>query len=456
MKTTTIKEEGLSKIFQIILPQTELQKAINSRLQEVASSAKIDGFRQGKVPLSIIKTRYGTQVKGEVLEKQVSECIRKLFTEKNIKPAMQPKVNFEGEPMGDKDVKFKVEIEVLPDIKVLKFSKIKLEKLISDVQEVDIEKALDEIATGQKSYDTIKEKRKSKKGDVVLIDFKGKIDGEYFEGGSSENHTLELGSGQMIPGFEDQLIGLSPSKEKEIEVTFPKDYPNKDLSAKKAIFEIKLKNIMKAKKAKVDENLAKNMGFPDLKTLKESVKNQLQANYDKTSRNRIKRDLLDVLSKQYNFEVPKTMVENENKIIWDRFEQDKKSGLIDDQDKGKKESELKKEYLEIAERRVRLGLLMQEIGNTNKISVNEEEIKKVILQEAKKYPGEENKVLDFYKKNPEALNAIRGPIFEEKVVDLILKESLITEKKVSSGDLFSEPKIEAIKSKKPTKTKVKK
>ena len=167
-------------------------------------------------------------------------------------------------------------------------------------------------------------------------------------------------------------------------------------------------------------------------------------------------EVFEKVAEENNFEVPKTMVENENKIIWDRFEQDKKSGLIDDQDKGKKESELKKEYLEIAERRVRLGLLMQEIGNTNKISVNEEEIKKVILQEAKKYPGEENKVLDFYKKNPEALNAIRGPIFEEKVVDLILKESLITEKKVSSGDLFSEPKIEAIKSKKPTKTKVKK
>jgi len=441
MKAKTIKDEGLSKAFEIVIPQSNLLTAIDSRLKEVAANAKIDGFRKGKVPVSIIKTRYGTQVRGEIVEKKVSESIKNLFAEKNIKPAMQPKVNFEGEPLGDKDIKFKVEIEVFPEIKLHKFSDIKLQKLVASVKSDDIDKALKEIADGQKSYDSVKEKRQTKKGDVVLINFKGKIDNKYFEGGSAENHTLELGSGQMIPGFETQLIGMGIDQEKEIEVTFPKEYPNKELAGKKSIFEVILKNIMKAKKTVVDENLAKNIGFPDLKTLKESVKNQIQINYDKTSRNRIKRDLLDILSNQYTFEVPKTMLENENKVIWDRFEQDRKAGIIDKQDKNKKDSELKKEYHKIAERRVRLGLLMSEIGTKNKISVTDDEIKAVIMQEARKYPGEEKKVLEFYQKNQDALNAVRGPVFEDKVVDYIIKNSKITEKKVSSEELLNDLNI---------------
>ena len=438
MKVTSIKEEGLSKIYQIIIPYSKVDKAIEVRLKEVALNAKIDGFRKGKVPVSIIKSRYETQVRGEVVEKQVSESIKNLFSEKKIRPAIQPKVDFEGKPLDEKDIKFKLSIEVFPEIKMIDFSNINLERLIANVKDMEVEKALKEIADGQKSFEPIKDKRKSKKGDAVLIDFKGKIDGEYFEGGSSENHQLELGSGQMIPGFEDQLVGLNINDEKELKVTFPDNYPNKKLSGKKSIFEVVIKNIMVSKKTSINEDLAKNMGFPDLRTLKESIKKQIEANYAKTSRNRMKRDLLDILSKQYNFDIPKSMAENENKIIWERFEQDRKAGLLDDQDKGKTDSQLKKEYRLIAERRVRLGLLMQEVGSKNNISVDEDEVKNVIMQEARRYPGEEKKVLEFYKKNPEALNAVRGPIYEDKVIDFIIKNSAVSEKKVNSDQLFKE------------------
>lgn len=455
MKVTSIKDEGLDKIFRVTIPQSNLNEAIETRLKEVAANAKIDGFRIGKVPIGIIKNRYGTQVKGEVIQKKVSESIKNLFLDKNIKPALQPKVDFEGEPMGDKDIKFKVSLEILPEIKILQFSNIKLERLIADVKDIEVDKALKEISKGQKSYDTIKTKRKAKKGDAVLIDFKGKIEGEYFKGGSSENHTLELGSGQMVPGFENQIIGMNIKEEKEIEVKFPSDYPNKSLAGKKSIFEIILKNIMTSKQTEIDENLAKNMGFPDLKTLKSSIKKQIESNYNKTSRNRVKRDLLDILSNQYNFEVPKTMLENENKIIWERFEQDRKAGVMDELDKGKKDVELKKEYKMIAKRRVRLGLLMQEIGSNNNITVTEDEVKNVITQEAKRYPGEENKVVEFYKKTPEALNAVRGPIYEDKVVDYIIKNCSVSEKKVDSEELFTEV-VKENENKKVNKNKEKK
>ena len=212
---------------------------------------------------------------------------------------------------------------------------------------------------------------------------------------------------------------------------------------------------MTSKQTEIDENLAKNMGFPDLKTLKSSIKKQIESNYNKTSRNRVKRDLLDILSNQYNFEVPKTMLENENKIIWERFEQDRKAGVIDELDKGKKDVELKKEYKMIAVRRVRLGLLMQEIGSNNNITVTEDEVKNVIMQEAKRYPGEENKVLEFYKKTPEALNAVRGPIYEDKVVDYIIKNCSVSEKKVDSEELFTEV-VKENENKKVNKNKEKK
>ena len=445
MKVTIIKEEGLSKIYQIIIPYSKVDKAIEARLKEVALNAKIDGFRKGKVPVSVIKSRYETQVRGEVVEKQVSESIKNLFLEKKIRPAIQPKVDFEGKPLDKKDIKFKLSIEVFPEIKILDFSNIKLERLIADVKDIEVEKATKEIADGQKSFEPIKDKRKSKMGDAVLIDFKGKIGEDYFEGGSAENHQLELGSGQMIPGFEEQLVGLNINDEKEINVTFPDNYPNKKLSGKQSIFEVVLKNIMIAKKISINEDLAKNMGFPDLSTLKDSVKKQIGANYAKTSRNRVKRDLLDILSNQYNFGIPKSMVENENKIIWERFEQDRKAGRVDDEDKGKTDSQLKKEYKLISERRVRLGLLMQEIGSKNNISVDEDEVKNVIMQEARRYPGEEKKVLEFYKKNPEALNAVRGPIYEDKVIDFIIKNSSVSEKKVNSDQLFKETPIKTNK-----------
>tara|TARA_B100000676_G_scaffold126075_1_gene125365 strand:- start:1675 stop:3066 length:1392 start_codon:yes stop_codon:yes gene_type:complete len=463
MKVTELKSDGLNKSYKIVIPSKQIHEAIDKRIQEVAATAKIDGFRPGKVPLTIVKTRYGSQIHGEIIEKQVSECMRKLLKDKKLRPAMQPKVNFEGKPLEEKDVKFTLELEVMPEIKIQDFSKMKFERLSAEVEDKEVKKALDEIASNQKSYAPLKKKRKSQKGDCVVIDFKGFMDGEAFEGGAAENHSIEIGSGQMIPGFEDQLVGLNINDKTKVEVKFPKNYQKAEFSEKDAVFDVTIKNIMEAEKTKIDEELAKKLGLPDLKTLKEAVKSQIEMNYKATSRNRIKRDLLDILSKTYSFEVPKTMLENENKVIWDRFEQDRKAGVIDEADKGKKDAVLKKEYKEIAERRVRLGLLMNEIGEKNKISVSEDEIKNAVMQEARKYPGEENKVLEFYKKNPEAANAIRAPIFEEKVVDFIISKSNVKELKVSAEKLFSDDnqdktdkKVKKKNTSSKTKAKIKK
>ena len=455
MKVTELKSEGLSKSYKIVIPSAIIRKATDLRLSEVAATAKIDGFRPGKVPMTIVKNRFGTQVSGEVVEKQVSESMRKLFIDKKLKPAMQPKVDFEGKPLDGTDIKFTVSIEVMPEIKIEDFSKLKFDRLVADVEEKDVSKALEDIANNQKSYSPLKKKRQSKIGDSVLIDFKGYIDGKLFDGGSAENHRLELGSGQMIPGFEDQLVSLNVNDKKNVKVNFPKNYQKADLSGKPATFEVTIKDILEAEKTKINDELATRMGLADLKSLKEAIKNQIEINYKNTSRNRIKRDLLDNLSKQYSFDIPKTMLENESKVIWDRFEQDRKAGVIDDIDKGKKDSELKKEYNEIAERRVRLGLLMAEVGGLNKINVTDDEIKTAVMQEARKYPGEENKVLEFYKKNPEASNAIRAPLFEEKVVDHIISKCTIKEIKVTANKLFEDNVKPDATSKSPSKPKSK-
>jgi len=344
----------------------------------------------------------------------------------------------------------------MPDIKVEDFSKLKFDRLVADVEENDINKALEDIASNQKSYAPLKKKRKSKAGDSVLIDFKGYLDGKVFDGGTAENHRLELGSGQMIPGFEDQLIGLNINDKKDVKVNFPENYQKAELSGKPAKFEVIIKDILEAEKAKINDELASRMGLPDLKALKEAIKSQIGINYKNTSRNRIKRDLLDKLSKQYTFEIPKSMLENENKVIWDRFQEDKKAGVLDEADKGKSDAILKKEYNEIAERRVRLGLLLAEIGDMNKITVTDDEIKNAVMQEARKYPGEENKVIEFYQKNPEASNAVRAPIFEEKVVDHIISKCTIKEIKVSADKLFEDNVIPDPTTKASSKSKTKK
>jgi len=456
MKVTELKSEGLSKSYKIIIPSNTINEAIKARLTEVAATAKIDGFRPGKIPMSIVKNRFGSQVSGEIVEKQVSDSMRKLFTDKKIKPAMQPKVDFEGKPLDGTDVKFTVNVEIMPEIKVEDFSKMKFERLVADVEEKDVSKALEDIASNQKAYSPLKKRRKSKIGDSVLIDFKGFLEGKVFEGGSAENHKLELGSGQMIPGFEDQLVGLNVNDKKNVEVNFPENYQKAEFSGKSAKFEVIIKDILEAEKAKINDELASRMGLPDLKALKEAIKSQIEINYKNTSRNRIKRDLLDKLSKQYSFEIPKSMLENENKVIWDRFLEDKKAGVIDAADKGKKDSVLKKEYSEIAERRVRLGLLLAEIGDENKITVTDDEIKNAVMQEARKYPGEENKVIEFYQKNPEAANAVRAPIFEEKVVDHIISKCTIKDIKVSVDKLFEDNVIPDPTTKTSGKAKVKK
>ena len=458
MKVTELKSEGLSKSYKIVIPSAEISKAIDARLLEVASTAKIDGFRPGKIPMPIVKSRFGTQVSGEIVEKQVSDSMRKLFTDKKIKPAMQPKVDFEGKPLDGSDVKFTVNLEIMPDIKIQDFSKLKFDRLVASVEEKDINKALEDIANNQKSYAPLKKKRKSKIGDSVLIDFKGYMDGKLFDGGTAENHRLELGSGQMIPGFEEQLVGLDVNDKKDVKVNFPENYQKADLSGKPATFKVTIKDILEAEKSIINDELATRMGLPDLKSLKEAIKNQIEINYKATARNRIKRDLLDKLSKDYSFDVPKTMLENENKVIWDRFEQDRKAGVIDEIDKGKKDSVLKKEYREIAERRVRLGLLMAEIGDVNKIIVSEDEIKTAVMQEARKYPGEENKVIEFYQKNPEAANAVKAPLFEEKVVDHIISKCTIKDIKVTSEKLYednvvADPTAKSKNNTKPKKTK---
>ncbi len=443
MQVQETLSEGLKREYRITVPAQDLDGRIAARLEELKSRVRINGFRPGKVPAEHLKRLYGRSVFGEVLQELLTEGNRKIVDDNKVKLAMQPKISLpeteaevEQVAEGKADLTYKVEVEVLPEITVGDLKSITIEQPVADIPESDIEETLTRLATQNATY-TDKDGAAELK-DKVTIDFVGSVGGVEFEGGKGEDHPLILGSGQFIPGFEEQLVGVKTGDKKDVKVTFPEAYHAPDLAGKEAVFAITVKKVEGATNAEINDDLAKKLGMESLDKLKEAVSEQIGNGFKQASRQRMKRALLDALDATHKFDLPPTLVEQEFAGIWSRVEKELESGGEAARE-GKTDDQLKAEYRTISERRVRLGLLLAEIGEKNNIQVTNDEVTKAVVDRARQFPGQEQMVWEYYQKTPEALAELRAPIFEEKVIDYIVELAKVTEKKVSKDELFADP-----------------
>ncbi|MGQ3074416.1 MAG: trigger factor [Ferrovibrionaceae bacterium] len=435
MQITETSAEGLTRQYKVVIPAGELAALVDTKLAGLVQQVRMPGFRPGKAPVALIKKQYGRAVLGEVLQEQVGEASRRVVTDNNLRPALEPKID--AEPFEDgKDLVVTFDYELLPDVAPGDLKSIALEKEVAEIADDEVTQAVERIAGEQRKFETITEARAAEKGDVLVFDFLGKVDGVAFEGGAAEDYELELGSGRFIPGFEDQLVGTKAGEEKLVEVTFPADYGNTELAGKPATFECKIKEIKAAQAVAIDDELAKQLGLDNLDALKDAVKKQLAEQYDQFSRAKLKRVLFDKLNEMHGFPLPPTMVQMEFDQIWNELAQDPAQLENEKKESGKDEDGLKADYRAIAERRVRLGLLLSEIGRLNNVEVKPEEVTRAMIDQARRFPGQERKVMEFYQKNPEAAARLRAPIYEDKVVDFILGLVAMTEKTVPLAELM--------------------
>jgi len=438
MQVTELSNEGLKREFKVVIASSDIQSKVDLRLEELGRTTKMPGFRPGKVPMPVLRKRYGQSVMGEVLERAVSDSSYQAMGERGLRPAIQPKIEITAFAEG-KDLEYKMAVELLPEIKPVDFKEIKLERLKAEPSEEETTKAIERLASASQQTEKVTEDRKTQKGDVLVIDFVGKLDGKEFAGGSAKGHKLELGSNQFIAGFEDQLIGHKAGTTTDINVTFPENYGSPDLAGKPAVFTVTIQEIHQKAPIKVDEDLAKKMGFDDLAALRKAVGEQMGREYSRIARSRLKRQLLDKLADTHDFGVPQGMVDIEFEQIWKGIEESRQRGDKDPSIEGKSDDELKKEFRGIGERRVRLGLLLSEVGRVNNIQVTQEEVNRALIEEARRYPGQEKKVIEYFRGSPEALAQLRAPIFEDKVVDFIVEMANVTDKPVSPEELMKEP-----------------
>lgn len=449
MKIEELKSKGLKKEYKVTIPAKDMQKKVEEKVAEVAKTVKLPGFRPGHAPKEMLMQKYKNSVMGEALDDLVNEASNELIKKNSLKPAMAPSVKitkFEE----DKDIEFDVSVEVLPEIKVNDLSAIKLEKLTAEVPAEEVEKTLNYLSSSRRETVKLEEKRVSQKGDVLVIDFVGSVDGVEFQGGKGNDYPLELGSNSFIPGFEDQLIGKNAGDKVDVNVKFPKEYHAKDLADKDSLFKVEIKEIRVKKDVEINDEFAKSMGEKDLAALKEKISARIKQDYDSASRMKLKRALLDVLDNEYKFELPESLVEAEFNSIKEQYEHAKKHNQLDEEEKAKPEKDLLDEYKTISARRVKLGLLLSEIGREAKITVNPEDINKAIMAEAQKYPGQEKMVFDYYLKNKQAIESLKAPVFEEKIIDHILEKASVTDKVVSLEELYS---FDEAKAKKPATKK---
>jgi trigger factor len=439
MQVTQTQSEGLKRGFTVTVPASELETQRAAKLAELGRTMSLPGFRPGKVPVSLVKQRFGRAVQGELLDKVLNETTQRVLEEHKLRPAMQPKLGLVSGAEGEGDLEFTLEMEVLPEIAQPDLSDLSLTRLKAPVNADTVDKALADIAKRQRTFETIEEDRPAAKGDVVAVDFVGKINGEAFEGGTANDVNVEIGGEGFIPGFAEQLEGMKPGEEKTITVTFPEDYGAAELAGKEATFDIKAHALKKPIDPALDDDLAKKIGFEGLEQIRELITKQVSSEYDQLSRLRIKRELLDALAEKTDFEAPESMVDAEFAQIWQRVEQDRANGETDEEDAGKDDETLRADYRKIATRRVKLGLLLAEIGRANNIGVTKEEMVQAIRQEASRYPGQEQMVFEFFGKNPQAAESLRGPILENKVVDYIIELAKVTDKEVTPEELAEIP-----------------
>ncbi|MDP4796312.1 MAG: trigger factor [Rhodospirillales bacterium] len=449
MQVTEIKSEGLSREYKVALPAKEIEEKVAHRLSEIAKTASMPGFRPGKVPASLLRKRYGPSIMGEVLESAVSSSAEQAIAEKGVRPVSRPE--FEVTSFEDgKDLEYTMSFDILPEISIPDFSKVKIERMVPKVEEKDVEETLKRIADANKTSEPITTKRKTKSGDMVIIDFVGKIDGEAFAGGAAEGYSLELGSGNFIPGFEDQLIGVNAGDAVEVKVAFPAEYGAEALAGKDAVFDVKVNEIHETKPSPIDDDLAKLAGAESLDKLREMVREEQGREFKEYGRMLVKRRLMDQLADLVEFDVPPRLSDQEyNSIIhqWQHEQHGSDAAHADQHDHEEAhaiepDSEQVAEFRMIANRRVRLGLLLNEIGRANNIQIGQDDLNKAMISEARKYPGQEQQVMEYFKKNPQALEQAAAPIYEDKIIDFVLEMVKVTDKTATMEDLIKEIEAE--------------
>jgi trigger factor len=445
MQVTETLSEGLKREFRVVVPASELETKVNTRLDDLKSKVRINGFRPGKVPVSHLKRLFGRAAMAEVIEETVRDANGQIVGEKGYKLAAEPKINLPTEEAaierviaGQSDLDYTVAVEIVPPITLADFKDIKLIRPTTEVTEAEVDEAVGRIADQNKPYAPKAEGAKAEQGDRVVVSFTGTIEGAPFEGGSGEDVPVLIGSKAFIPGFEEQLVGIGAGEERTLKVKFPEHYQAEALAGKDAAFAVTAKSVEAPGTVTVDDEFAKSLGLESLAKLRDAVKDRIAREHQGMTRQKVKRQLLDELDKRHTFEPPPTLVEEEFDRVWKsvlgELESDRKTFADEDTT----EEKAKEEYRRIAERRVRLGLVLAEIGEKNNITVSDEELNRAIVEHVRQFPGQEQKVWDYYRQTPAAVAGLRAPIFEEKVVDFLLELAQVTEKPVSREELYKE------------------
>jgi trigger factor len=443
MQVTETLNTGLKRGFTIVVPEPELAEKREKRLAELSRTMQMPGFRPGKVPMSMVKKRYGSAVAAEIAENAINESSDRLLSERGLRPAMQPKLEVK-QPGQNSDLEFTVELEVLPEIVLPGLADIALTKPVATVTDEAVEKALANLAAQRQTFEAVEEPRPAVKGEQLTVDFVGKIGEDAFAGGTASDVAVIVAGDGFIPGFADQMEGMSPGESRTINVTFPENYGSKELAGKDATFDITAKSLAVAKTPEIDEDFAKSLGVESLEELRKTLTQQIEREYAGMTRMKLKRALLDALAERADFTAPESLVDAEFAEIWRQVEQEKAAGRADPEDAAKDDDTLRAEYRAIADRRVRLGLLVAEIGRGNNIAVTDQELQRAMFNEAMRYRDQAMQVVEFFRKNPRELERFRGPIFEDKVVDYLLNSVTLTEVTVTPEELAADPEETAV------------
>lgn len=445
MQVTETLSEGLKHEFKISVPASDLDAKAGAKLVDLKDKVRINGFRPGKVPVTHLKKVYGRSVMAETIDQTIRDTNTQLFSERGFRLATEPKITMPSEQAeveellsGKTDLTYTVAIEVVPSIALADFKSFQVEKPVAEVSDTDVDEAIKRIADSNRTYAAKGEGAKAESGDRVTISFKGTINGEAFEGGTGEGIQVAIGSNTFIPGFEEQLIGIGAGETRTLKVSFPKNYMNDKLAGQPAEFETTATLIEAPQDLAIDDEFAKSLGLESLDKLKEAARERLAAEFAGATRQRVKRALLDRLDEAHRFEAPPSLVDEEFNLMWNSVKAEMDSAGKTFADENTTEEAAKEEYRKIADRRVRLGLVLSEIGEKNKITVTDDEVGRAVIERARQMPGREKEVWDFYRNNAQALAQLRAPIYEDKVVDFILELANVTEKKVSREDLYKD------------------
>ncbi|WP_223477997.1 trigger factor [Oricola indica] len=457
MQVSETLNEGLKREIKVVIPKEDLQSKLGERLEDAKGKVQLKGFRPGKVPVGHLRKMYGKSFMAEIVNEILNETPRSLLSERGEKSATQPEIDMtedekEAEKVltGDADFEFSMKYEIIPPIEVKDFSSIKVTREVVDIPDEEVEEQVKRIAQSAVEYTS--KKGKAENGDRVTMDYVGKVDGEAFEGGTDTDANLVLGSGQFIPGFEEQLVGKKAGDETQVKVTFPEDYGAAHLAGKEATFDVTVKDVASAGEIVIDDELATKLGIESAERLREVVREQIESQYGSMTRQKVKRQLLDALDEEYKFDSPSKLVDAEFNNIWAQISNDLQEAGKTFEDEDTTEDEAREEYMRLAERRVRLGLVLSEIGEQAGVTVSEQELQQAVMNQVRQYPGQEQQVFEFFKKNPDAVANLRAPIFEEKTVDHLLEQVSVTDKTVSKEELMADDEEETAEAK-PAKKK---